>query len=283
MRKVIFQIIMIIMLFIFVACGNDEGVETVYLDTAEYMPYAYSEYIPHQEISPIAEDITVEKEIEEILFENGDDTILPHPFATALKNFMADYDGSVRAYLATLDDDGTVGVLVRPTTKVAIFDDWYDEYIYVYRHLGTMFYMQGDEMLYIDTPGFVAGRYNRVMTHHQAHTHIVEFIWKLVDGAWETSTRLAYFSDGYLFYLNNGCDSGFFDERNITAERIAGCDITVAEIAQRDANAEYAREKYGLVALPPPNFGHMHNTEDNTAEILALTINCVPVFPRNPN
>ena len=74
----------------------------------------------------------------------------------------------------------------------------------------------------------------------------------------EISTRLEYFSDEYL--------STLFDGNDVVAEFIA----------ERDAFAEYAREKYGLVALPPPNFGHMQNTEDQTAQILAVTINCVP-------
>ena len=237
MRKIILQFFMIIILFSLVSCGG-EG-ETVHFDNAEYEPY-------------------------------------PHPFAAALKKFMADYDGIVRAYLTTLDDDGTIGVLVRPTTKVMVFDYWYEEYVYVYRHFGTLFYIQDGELFQIDVPGFVAGRYNRLLSRYQAHTHIVEIIWKLEYGKWETSTRLEYFSDAYLFWLFNGCDNGFFDELNFVAEHLDECDITAESIALRDTRAEYAREKYGLVALLPPDFGHMHNTEDHTAQILAMTINCVP-------
>ena len=46
----------------------------------------------------------------------------PHPFATALREYMAGYDGVVRAYLATLDDDGTIGVLVTriPTAEALL-------------------------------------------------------------------------------------------------------------------------------------------------------------------
>ena len=95
-------------------------------------------------------------------------------------------------------------------------------------------------------------------------------------GRWETSTRLEYFSDAYLFWLFNGYDNEFFDERNFVAEHLDECEITLELIAYRDARAEYAREKYGLVALQPPNFGHMHNTEDHTAQILAMTINSIP-------
>ena len=243
MRKIILQLFIVIVSLSFVSCA--EGDEVLHLESAKY----------------------------------GDDTTMPHPFATALKEFMADYDGIVRAYLATLDDYGTIGVLVRPTTKVLVFDYWYEEHVYVYRHFGTMFYIQDDELLQIDVPGFVAGRYNRLLSHYQAHTHVVEIIWKLEYGRWETSTRLEYFSDAYLFYLVNGSDDEFFDERNFDAERIGGCDITIEAIAAREARAEYAGEKYGLVALPPPNFGHMYNTEDHTAQILAMTINCVPGFP----
>jgi len=53
-------------------------------------------------------------------------------------------------------------------------------------------------------------------------------------------------------------------------------DAVAAQIAHREASAEYAREKYGLVALLPPNFGHMRNTQNQTEQILAMTISCVP-------
>jgi len=182
----------------------------------------------------------------------------PHPFATALMDYMADYDGVVRAYLATLDDDGTMGVLTtRPTTSV-LFD--YDSREYRYNPSGTLFYIQDGDLFQLDVSGwlFVSGRYNRLMARHYGHTHIVEIIYKLEFGRLETSTRLEYFSDEYLSML--------FDEYDVVAE----------VIAERDARAEYAREKYGLVAQLPPNFGHMRNTEDQTAQILAMTINCVP-------
>lgn len=126
----------------------------------------------------------------------------------------------------------------------------------------------------------MAGRYNRLLSRFQAHTHIVEIIWKLEYGRWETSTQLEYFSDAYLFYLFNGCDSGYFDERNFIAEYLDECDRTAESIAHRDAQAEYARGKYGLVALPPPDFGHMQNMECQTDQILALTINCIPSIDR---
>ena len=197
--------------------------------------------------------------------ENGEEvatvieTTLPHPFATALREYMAGYEGVVRAYLATLDDDGTMGVLTtRPTSRVLVD---YDTREYRYNPSTTLFYIQDGDLFQIDVSGwlFVSGRYNRLMERLYTHTHVVEFIYKLEFGRLEISTRLEYFSDEYLSYLFDG-------DYDIVAERIA----------ERDALAEYAREKYGLVALPPPNFGHTRNAEDQTAQILAMTTNCVP-------
>ena len=185
----------------------------------------------------------------------------PHPFATALKEYMAGYDGVVRAYLVTLDDDGTMGVLTtRPTTRLLVD---YDSGEYGYGPSGMLFYIQYGDLFQIDVSDwsnwlFVSGRYNRLVERIYAHTHIVEFIYKLEFSRLEISTHLEYFSDEYLSYL--------FDEYDVVAEIIA----------ERDAHAEYAREKYGLVALSPPNFGHIQNTEDQTAQILAMTVNCVP-------
>jgi len=257
MRKLFLQCFMIIILFSLVSCSGES--DAIYFDNAEYEPYIPSEPILPQEI-----------------IEDADDSTLPHLFAAALEEFIAGYNGDVRAYLATLDDDGTMGVLARPTTKVKVFDYWYDEYVYVLRHFGTLFFMHCGELLQADAPGFVAGRYNRLLSRFYGHTHIVEVIWKMENGRLETSTRLEYFSDAYIFYLINGWDNGFFDERNFDAALLDECDITTELIALREVRAEYAREKYGLVALPPPNFGHMHNTKDQTAQILAMTINCVP-------
>ena len=183
----------------------------------------------------------------------------PHPFAMALKEYMADYDGVVRAYLATLDDDGTMGVLItKPFTEVRGFDD--DNKEYVYGSPGTLLYIQDGNLFQIDASSglFVSGRYNRLVERIQTHTHVVEFIYKLEFGRLEISTHLEYFSDEYLSYL--------FDDYDAVAEHIA----------ERDARAEYAGEKYGLIALLPPNLGHMRNTEDQTAQILAMTVNCVP-------
>ncbi|MCL2446358.1 MAG: hypothetical protein FWD06_06290 [Oscillospiraceae bacterium] len=177
-----------------------------------------------------------------------------HPFATALREYMDGYDGVVHAYLATLDDDGAIGVLTtRPTTR-ALLD--YDTGEYTYGPSGMLFYMQNGDLFQIDVSErwlFVAGRYNRLMERFDAHTHIVEVIYTLEFGSLEISTQLEYFTDEYLFML--------FDDDDMVAE----------QIAQRDVLAEYAREKYGLVAQLPPNFGHVRNTEDQTTQILAMT------------
>ena len=185
-------------------------------------------------------------------------TTTPHPFAIALKEYMAGYAGVVRAYLVTLDDYGTMGVLTtRPTTRKL---SCYDNNEYRYGPSGTLFYIQDGDLFQIDVSGwlFAAGRYNRLMERLYGHTHIVELIYKLQSGRLEVSTRLEYFSDEYLAYL--------FDDYDVVAKFIA----------ERDVLAEYAREKYGLVALLPHNFGHMQNMEDQTAQVLAMTINCVP-------
>lgn len=121
MRKLILQFFMAVILLSLVSCG--EGSKTANFYNTEYTE------------------------------ENVDEIALPHPFATALKEFMADYDGVARAYLATLDDDGTIGVLVRPSTKRRVFDYGYEEYVYVYEHSGTMFYIQDDELFQIDARG----------------------------------------------------------------------------------------------------------------------------------
>jgi len=181
-----------------------------------------------------------------------------HPFATALREYMADYDGVVLAYLVTLDDDGTMGVLTtRPTTRV-LYD--YDSGEYRYGPSTTLFYIQDGELSQINVSDwlFVAGRYNRLMERIYAHTNIVEFIYQLEFDRLEVSIQLEYFSDEYL--------SMVFDDYDDAEQYVAA----------RDTLIQYARDKYGLVELPSPNFGHMQNTEDQTTQILAMTINCVP-------
>ena len=174
---------------------------------------------------------------------------------------MEDYDGIVRAFLVTLDDDGTMGVLAtRPTTRELVD---YDSEEYGYGFSGTLFYIQDGALSQMDLWGwgspFVSGRRNRLMSRFHGHTHEVEFIFKLEFGRLETSTRLEYFSDEYLEYLSDG-----------------NYDWLAERIFERDSRAAYAREKYWLVSLLPPNFGHMRNTQDQTAQILAMTVNCVP-------
>jgi len=140
-----------------------------------------------------------------------------------------------------------------------LFD--YNSQEYRYNPSGTLFYIQDGDLFQIDATGwlFVAGRYNRLMLRFYAHTHLVEIIYKVEFGRLKISTQLSYFSDEYLSYLLDG-----------------DYDAVAEAIIERDAVAEYAREKYGLVALPLPNLGHMPNTEDQTVQILAMTINCVP-------
>jgi len=238
-------VLLLVMLFM-VACSSAEY-EEVNCETYEAsIPIETKVYLPPM-LTPVSHP-----------HENVLMLANPHPFATALREYMANYDGMVRAYLATLDDDGTIGVLTtRPTTRILVD---YDSGEYAYGPSGTLFYMQDGDLFQIDVCGwlFVAGRYNRLMERLYAHTHIVEFIYKLEFGKLEISTRLEYFSDEYLSML--------FNDYDIVAEFIA----------ERYGLAEYAREKYGLVAQLSPNFGHMRNTDDQTALILAMTMDCVP-------
>ena len=254
MRKRIF-VLLAIMLFM-VACGSVE------YDGINYETYETSNSVKtevHSPSLPASTPISVSSQREDV----GTPTI-SHPFAMALKDYMSNSHGIVRAYLATLDDEGTLGVLITTEfTTMILFD--YEEREYVYGGLGTLFYIQDGELLQINAPGFVSGWYNRLVQRFYTHTHLVEIIYKLEDGRFEASTRLEYFSDGYLLYFSDSVD---------VAER---------HMAERDARAEYAREKYGLVALLPPNFGHMRNTQDQTAQILAMTINCVPILDTATN
>jgi|GEM_PF-3767900 len=185
----------------------------------------------------------------------------PHPFAAALKAYMGAYGGVVHAYFVTLDDDGTLGVFAtRPTTRVREYDDnGPDDFLYVYGTHGTLFYLQDGDVLQLDAPGlFVSGRYNRLLGRSQLHTHFVEIIYKLESERLDISTWLPFFSDEYIRYLLS-------DE-----------DTARAAMDERDARAEYAGEKYGLISVLPPNLGHMRNTVNQTALILAMRIDCVP-------
>jgi len=262
MRKIILLIFMISILLSFVSCSG--GSEMVYIGNAESEPNievteSFEEYLQDIETYEAGSYDAFMLFDELCPHEDVPIPTTPHPFATALREYMAGYDGVVRAYLATLDDDGAIGVLTtRPTTRL-LFD--YDSREYRYGPSGTLFYMQDGDLFQIEVSGwlFVAGRYNRLMERLYAHTHLVEVIYKLECGRLEISTLLSYFSDEYLSYL-------YDDEYDIVAERIA----------ERDALTEYAREKYGFVAQLPPYFGHMRNTECQTAQILEMTINCVP-------
>ncbi|MCL2397914.1 MAG: hypothetical protein FWC93_07620, partial [Defluviitaleaceae bacterium] len=176
MKKCIFILsLVVIMLFIFTACNRSTNT--------------------------ITPPIEAEEVVEEMLVGDVGETSLPHPFAAALKEYMAGYGGVVHAYLTTLDDIGTIGVLTtRPTTRV-LYD--YDSREYRYGPSTTLFYMQDGDLFQIDVSGwlFVAGKYNRLMERIYTHTHIVEIIYKLEFGRLEVSTRLEYFSDEYLSVL----------------------------------------------------------------------------------
>jgi len=186
------------------------------------------------------------------------DADAPHPFAEALREYMENYIGIIHANLVTLDDDGKVGVLVSRTPTLE-FSEYWEEYVFV--RPGTLFFIQDGELFQFETLDFfVSGRYNRLMGRYSRHTYMVEVVFKLESGRLEDSTRLEYFSDEYLSIL--------FDNYDVVAEFIA----------ERDARAEYAREKYGLVALLPPLHGHMRNTQDQTEQILAMTVDCAPSF-----
>ena len=183
-----------------------------------------------------------------------------HPFANALREYMKSYNDAVRAFLVTLDDDGTIGLMIfrTPTLGLLYYDFDHGYHKYSYESEGTLFYIQNDELNQTYSPGFVSGRYNRLVRRFYANTHLVEHIYKLKYGEWEVSTRLLFFSDEYIIAT--------YGDYYIAKEFIA----------ERDARARYAREKYGLVALLPPNFGHMRNTQHQNEQILTMTINCEP-------
>ena len=177
----------------------------------------------------------------------------PHPFSVALSDYMAAYDGVIRAFLVTLDDFGSIGMFVAKTPELVLFD--YDLQEYYYSSVATLFFMDNDDLHQVGASGlFVSGRYNRLMTRLYAHTHIVEFIYVLENGQLHESTRLEYFEDDYLLYLSGG---NFGAERN-----------------RRDA----LREKNGLDFRPLPNPWLMENMQDQTDKILAMTINCTAEF-----
>jgi len=246
-----------IIILLLSACGSVEYGEVISENHNPPAATVNEIVIPTEINNPAINEPELETPSHSSFHDDGDPTA-PHPFATALKDYMEDYDGVVRAFLVTLDDDGTMGVLAtRPTTRELV---GYDSEEYGYGFSGTLFYIQDGELFQIDASWlFVSGKYNRLVDRVHGHTHEAEFIFKLEFGRLETSTRLEYFSDEYLEYLSDG-----------------NYDWLAERIFERDSRAAYAREKYGLVSLLPPNFGHMRNTQDQTAQILAMTANCVP-------
>ena len=178
----------------------------------------------------------------------------PHPLAMALRAYTEDYDGVVRAFWVTLDDQGTTGVLATKTPEWVLFNYDWQEYGYI--SVATLFFMEGGQVRQVGASGlFAAGKYNRLMDRLYAHTHIVEYIYALENGQLQPTTRLEYFADDYLLQLFN------YDP-----EAIAG---TVA-------SRNNLREMYGLEPHPVPNPWLMEGIEDQTALILAMTIHCEP-------
>ena len=178
----------------------------------------------------------------------------PHPFAIALEEHIQGYDGVVRAFLVTLDDYGTIGVMTARTPEKLLYD--YDLQLYVYVPPVTLFFIQDGNVHQLETTWiFASGRYYRLMDRLYGHTHMVEHIYVLEDGRLQIATRLEYFTDEYLMYL--------FEN---DYEAVAGI------ITHRDS----FREKDGLPIPPLPNPWVMENVQEQNSEILALTINCVP-------
>ena len=175
-----------------------------------------------------------------------------HPFAVALCEYMGGYDGAVRAFLVTLDDNGTIGVLATKTPEWVLFD--YDLQEYNYSSVATLFFMEGDNLHQFDASGlFASGRYNRLMNRLYAHTHTVEFIYIIENGQLQPTTRLEFFDDDYLLYLFEG-------DHEAVAERVVHRTAT--------------RESYGLDPILCNNPWLMEGIQDQTIQILAMTINC---------
>ena len=142
MRKTILKFFMISILLSFASC---DGVsETAHFNNAGFEPdivaiETFEENL--QDAKPHDADTCDASMLSDELHLNDNISMAtsPHPFATALKEYIADYDGIILAYLATLDDNGTIGVLAtRPTTRELID---YDSGEYGYGFLGTLFYM----------------------------------------------------------------------------------------------------------------------------------------------
>jgi hypothetical protein len=170
-----------------------------------------------------------------------------HPFAIALREYMDGYSGIIHAYLAALDDSGTLGVLAVRATTATLVD--YDANLYRYGVEATLFYLHNGEVLSFNANGLsVQGIHNRLVRILHAHTHTIEIIYTLESGAIVESTRIEYFEDSYLYYLVGA------GARELIAERNA------------------LRARYGLIAPPPAwDAWTLHLNYHQTDQILAMT------------
>jgi hypothetical protein len=175
----------------------------------------------------------------------------PHPLAEALWNYMA---GNIVVYnpvyswripseihfaeLVTLDDVGTIGVLITIGEGM-----WHRVLLYIYN----------DELFY-SSQGFVghgafgAGRYNRLMYSWHGFTEI----FTLESGRLVIST--SWFDPDV-----DGHDAPFrFNEQVVTEDEFN----TLVELA-------YARYGFGT-------WTYRFDREDQTKQILAMSENCIP-------
>ena len=178
----------------------------------------------------------------------------PHPLARALRDYMA---GNIVIYnpyilypelyrissqiriaeLVTLDDIGTMGVLLE-------IDDGAMSKVLLYMYNDKLFYsLQG----WSSHGAFGSGRYNRMMSdmHGQVHIYTLESGRVVISTSWVDASL-----DGGSFYFNG------------------------KPVAEDEFNtlAEHARAKYGMDGAGVDRF----DRDDQTMQILAMTINCVP-------
>ena len=180
----------------------------------------------------------------------------PHPLARALKDYMA---GNIAVYnpyilypelhrissevrsaeLVTLDDIGTIGVLLE-------IDDGAMSKVLLYMYNDELFYSQEGWSTH---GAFGSGRYNRMMSdmHGQVHIYTLESGRVVISTSWVDASL-----DGGSFYFNGQPVTE--DEFNTLVER---------------AKARYGMDSACIDRL---------NRDDQTMQILAMTINCVPGF-----
>ena len=184
----------------------------------------------------------------------------PHPLTEALSNYLAGniviynpyilypevhrISGEIRvAELVTLDDIGTLGVLLE-------LDDGVMSKV--------LLYIYNDELLYSlqgwsHHGAFGAGRYNRLMSDMNGHVNI----YTLGAGRQVVSTSWvdASGTDGISFRFNG------------------------QYVAEDEFNTlvEYAKVRYGMEGA----WGDRFDRDDQTMQILDMTIDCVPALLTN--